>query len=390
MFVRIKHFLLLFFIFLLPQIILPQNDTLSFVDNKENIGRFRYIEFKGRTGLHMYSGKLLNNLLSTGYGAIEARYGWQPSSKEHWSNQYGYPSYGVGYYIGFIGNPNVLGTPNAIFGFLNFPLSRPDKRTVLQISPSFGFIFNLKPYEKDDNPLNDSFGSKYALYSSLSIGAEYFINNSMDLLYGVDVTHLSLARITTPNYGLNMVGVNMGLRYFYNADQRKLNKINSSEQLQSRFSRYPKSKNTKLNKSYINIYTGFGTVQNEEDKGTSKRYYTFSGVIDYQYKFDNMHAVTTGFDLFYDDSLGLYYPDEKDKYLTGIHAGYDFSIHKLALRLQGGAYFGDNKGKEPLYMRVAVQYEITKWMYFQFGIKTKKGARADWMEWGLGFKPFKW
>ncbi|MEN8123670.1 MAG: acyloxyacyl hydrolase [Bacteroidota bacterium] len=390
--IKIKFSLSLFFLLSLSQNILSQSDSLSIENKKveENVGRFRYIDLKGHTGLHKYSGESLENLLGLGYGSFDVKFGWKPSIPEHWSNNYGYASYGIGYYIGFIGNPNVLGTPNAIFGFVNFPVSHPSKRNVFQISPAFGFVFNLKPYDEISNPLNDSFGSKYAFYSNINIGAAYFVSQNMDLLYGIDLTHLSLGRVTTPNYGLNMVGINLGLRYYYNNDQRKLNKNSSNIQLQSRFSRYSGNTKTNLNESLINIYTAIGTVQNEEDKGTSNRYYTFSGVIDYQYKFNTMHAITTGIDLFYDESLVLYYPDKKDRYLVGIHAGYDFMVYKFAFRFQGGAYIGDDKDKEPLYMRVAFQYEFTKWMYAQIGIKSKKGARADWMEWGIGFKPFKW
>lgn len=382
----------LFFLLSNPQFVLSQNDTLIIDNEKDkiNIGRFRYVDLKGHTGFHLYSGQSLNDLLGLGYVSFEARYGWQPNNTKHWSNYYGCASYGVGYYIGNIGNQEVLGTPNALFGFINFPISHPGKRNVFQISPAFGFIFNLKPYDENNNPLNDSFGSKYAFYTSINIGAEYYINKKIDLLYGIDFTHFSLARITTPNYGLNMIGLNLGLRYLYNADQRKLNKNNSTKVLKSRFIRSTRYDNPKLNESFINIYTAIGIVQNEEDKGTSNRYYTFSGVLDYQYKFNNMHAITSGIDLFYDESLIIYYPDKKDRYMVGIHAGYDFMINKIAIRLQGGTYLGDDKGKEPLYMRVAFQYEFTKWMYAQIGIKTKKGARADWMEWGLGFKPFKW
>ena len=389
---KIKYLLLLIFLFSISQTVLSQIDSLSSENNKEGeyVGKFRYIELKGHTGLHMYSGESLDGLLGVGYGSVVARFGWQPSKQEHWSNHYGYASYGLGYYIGFIGNPDVLGIPNAVFGFIDFPISHPGKRNVFHISPAFGFVFNLKPYDEIDNPLNDSFGSELAFYTNINIGASYFINKNMDLLYGIDFTHLSLGRITTPNYGLNMVGLNLGLREYNNTDQRKLIKNSSNVQLQSRFSRYSKNKNIKLNESFINIYTAIGTVQNEEDKGTSIRYYTFSGVLDYQYKFNNKHAITTGIDLFYDESLSLYYPDKKDNYLVGIHAGYDFVVYKFTLRFQGGAYLGDDKDKEPLYMRVAFQYEFTKWMYAQIGIKTKKGARADWMEWGLGFKPFKW
>jgi hypothetical protein len=374
------------------QIVIGQDsiEPLNEFSEIKRFGRYRYIDVKGHYGRHLYAGQTLGDVLDT-YGSFELRYGWQPSDPDNWTNQYGYFSYGIGYYIGFIGDPEIIGTPNALFGFINIPLSDSGRRNVFQISPALGVAFNLEPYDPITNPDNDTVGGSFATYISLGFGAEYKISNKWDMLYGIDYTHFSIARLYTPNYGFNMYGLNLGFRYLYNADQIKLNKDpNNTVIVPARFRRLKKVKNTKLNENSIEIFGGFGTVQNIEDKGTSTRYFTFSGVIDYKFKLNNAHGFTGGFDVFYDESLAPQYPENIDRVLTGIHLGYDFMISKLAIRLQGGLYLSDDKGKEPTYMRVALQYEITKWFFVQLGLKSKKGARADWLEYGIGFKPFRW
>ena len=92
-----------------------QRNSISFEEAKdvENFGRFRYMEVKGHSGFHLYAGELLNEAVNDGYGALEFRYGWQPKDPDKWPSRYGYASYGVGYYSGFVGNPKVLGKPNA-------------------------------------------------------------------------------------------------------------------------------------------------------------------------------------------------------------------------------------------------------------------------------------
>ena len=357
---------------------------------KSKFGRFRYIDFKGHYGKHLYSGETAGDALNN-YASFELRYAWQPSNPDNWTSQYGYISYGVGYYIGFIGDSNKFGTPNAIFTFINIPLSNPQRRNVFQISPAFGFTFNLEPYDAETNPDNDSVGGSVASYISLGIGAEYRLSDKWDLLYGFDFTHSSIARIYTPNFGYNMYGLNLGVRRYYNADQKKLNQDpNNQLTLPSRFKRLPKKPNTKVNEHSFEFYMAMGTAQNEVDKGTNKRYFAVSTVIDYKYKLNNAHGFTGGFDIFYDGSLENIYPEKRDQILTGVHLGYDFMISKLTIRLQGGLYLSEDKGKEPTYMRLALQYEITKWFYVQAGIKSKKGMRADWLEFGIGFKPFRW
>ena len=142
--------------------------------------------------------------------------------------------------------------------------------------------------------------------------------------------------------------------------------------------------------SSIEVYTAFGSVQNEEDKGTDQRYMVFSGVLDYRFKFNTMHAVTAGVDLFYDESLIVDFPEQEDWFFAGAHVGYDFMFGKMAVRLQGGAYLTEDRGKLPTYLRAAFRYDITPWLYAQVGVKTKNTSRADWAELGLGFRPFKW
>jgi len=59
---KIKYLLLLIFLFSISQTVLSQIDSLSSENNKEGeyVGKFRYIELKGHTGLHMYSGESLD------------------------------------------------------------------------------------------------------------------------------------------------------------------------------------------------------------------------------------------------------------------------------------------------------------------------------------------
>jgi len=383
----------LFVIFTSFSAVQAQKDTISFEEVKDikSYGRFRYMEVKGHTGYHLYTGELLNNTVNNGYGALEFRYGWQPKDPDKWPSRYGYASYGVGYYAGFVGNPEILGKPNAVYGFVNFPLSNPSRRNVLEMGLAFGLTYNLEPYDPEGNPENDAIGSPFAAYFNLNFGAAFKMTRELDLVYGIDFTHFSNGRITTPNYGFNMYGLNLGLRYHYNADQKRVNNdVYTNELLQARFSRPAASKQVKLHESSIEVYLAGGSVQNEEDKGTYKRYGVFSGALDYRFKFNSMHAVVAGFDYFWDGSLEAEYPETKDQMLTGLHVGYDFMFGKFAVRLHGGAYLTDDKGKTPNYLRVGFRYDITDWFFAQIALKTQKTSRADWAEIGIGFRPFKW
>ena len=382
--------MLLLMLFLSTTQALAQKKSIDFDEVKDipNFGRFRTIEVKGHTGYHLYNGTTLDETVDGGYGAVEARYGWQAADSTMWHAETGYPTYGVGYYSGFIGDPEVLGRPNAIFGFFNFPLSKYKRRNIWEIGQSLGITYNLEPFNAESNPTNDAIGAPFAVYFNLSFGAAYKLTRELDLVYGVDFTHFSVGRITTPNQGLNMYGLNLAFRYHYNADQKFVdNDPMAKDLLQARFERPEKKKNSKLRESSIETYFGFGSVQNEEDRGTDKRYFTFSGVLDYRFKFNTMHGITAGFDYFYDESLKVEYPDDQD--LIGMHVGYDFMFGRFTTRIQIGAYLEDDKNKESTYTRAAFRYDITPWLFAQLGIKTRDHTRADWAEFGIGFTPFK-
>lgn len=357
--------------------------------DEDNSGRFRILQISGHAGGHLYSGQTLTDKLA-GYGGLTAKFGWQSQDEEIWG-PYGYPTYGVGWYAGFVGDPQIFGNPNALFGFIRFPISNPTRKNEFGIEPQFGLTYNLNPFDPETNPLNDAIGGKMAVYFAVNFGWTYKWTREMDITYGIDFTHFSNGRMYTPNYGLNMFGINLGLRYHYNADQHRVDDSTYPNQiLQARYQRSKKVPNSKVDQNQsVNVYLAVGTVQSTQDAGTKTRYGVFSGVLDYQYKFNNMHSATGGLDYMVDNSLAVDNPSDPDKYMIGIHAGYDFMFWRMTVGVHLGQYLTDSRGKNSLFTRPSLRYDINNRLYAQVGLKTD-GFAADWVEWGIGYRPFKW
>lgn len=381
------------FLFLVPAAMNAQDAQLivrDSVSQTDNSGRFRVIDIRGHSGMHIYSGKTLEEALVNGFGSFEVRYGWQSSSPNEWGAYYGYPSYGIGIYSGYIGDPQIFGNPNALYGWVNFPLSRPEKRNRFGINTAFGLTYNLAPYNPETNPLNDAIGARMAVYFDISFEFAYQFTREADLIYGLDFAHFSNGRTFTPNYGLNMFGLMVGMRYHYNADQHKVtNDPYTHNVLQARFQPTSSKKPERIRKSSIEIYSAIGTVQNDEDAGTDTRYVNFSSAVDYKYEFNRMHAITGGIDYFYDSSLESNYPDDPHS-LLGLHLGYDFRFWRIAIRFQAGSYITDDYGKNRIYLRPGFRYNFNHWLASQIALKTYRGAAADWIEWGIVVTPFTW
>ena len=127
--------------------------------------------------------------------------------------------------------------------------------------------------------------------------------------------------------------------------------------LPARYLRPKRKLNTKVkdNQSF-NIYLAAGTVQTyPEVTGDSfgdERYTTFSAVLDYQHKFNNMHGVTAGVDCFYDGSLEERFADDNNQqYLAGIHGDYDFMFPRFMLCGHVGTYLTENRGKDLFFYK---------------------------------------
>lgn len=403
-----KHYIR-FIIFLLPLLIYQntfsqesKKDSLifAFKKNEDSIreinsrGRFKIIQAQYHTGGQLYGGDLLNKDLEK-YFAITLKFGWKNSKNDNWGEYFNEPTYGVGLYTGSIGDRDIFGLPHAVYGFMSFPLRKPWRKTQIELTPNLGLTYNLAEYDPIRNPTNDAISSSTSLYFRLEMNFISKLSREMDFLYGIDFFHASNGRLYTPNWGLNMFGINLGVRYYYNREQKFLDPDKyTTNVLPSRYIPILKKKNELIKKHSINILTAVGNVENYVDEDletdTSKRYWTNSLAIDYVYRYNTMFSFNGGLDYFRDSSLVTKYPNSKDWNIIGIHAGADFNFWRMIIRAQVGTYLTDDRQKDQLFFRPAIMYNINDWLKVSVGLKTRHGFSADWIEWGLTFVPFSW
>ncbi len=365
-----------------------QNSSSTDDDAKN---KFKFIEIKFHFGSFLKAQNALtaSGILDNGYGGVTGKLGWQPTDPNGWASRYGYPAYGVGFYTGFLSNADVFGNPNAVYGFAKFPLSSVEKRTVFAIEPSLGLTYKLHPYDSETNPLNTAIGARASVYFNLDFGWTFKWTRELDLLYGLDFSHFSNGSTYKPNNGLNLFGFNLGLRYHYNAAQKKKDPdIYTNDVLPARFKRPQGSPALKTSGNAISLYVAGGAAQNDALIGTQTLMDVFTSVLDYEHQFNEMHAITGGFDLFYDNRFRE--REASDRWLTGIHVGYDFRVYRFAVKMQFGTYLGDDKGKGAFFMRPALRYNFSKRFFAQIGLKTLDGGAADYIEYGMGMRLFSW
>lgn len=144
-------------------------------NNPPIANKFRFIDLRGHFGTYLRSGAKAGEAFNKNYTSVELRLGWQTDKEDGWQSRYFYPTYGIGGYIGFLNGAALFGNPSAVYGFVDFPVSR-QKRNTLNVGINFGLSYRLNPYKLSANPNLDTIGSRLGIYFSLNINWVYKLN----------------------------------------------------------------------------------------------------------------------------------------------------------------------------------------------------------------------
>lgn len=378
----------------LPSQLAAQSDSQPETEEQERATpSYRTLSLYWSSGIHSYSSKLFRRGKRTGYNALDVRYAWQTTNEEEWARSSGHPSIGLGLYTAFLGDTKRFGRPISLYGFIQQDLARIGARQRLETTFTLGIAGDVARHDPDNSPIFEFMGSRLTVFFDLRLGIALQATRELDLTGGVFFTHMSNGRTFTPNLGLNASGLYLGTRYYYNAAQ--------GLQEQPYYpARYAKPKRERLPLSEprhsLSLYGAIGSVQNylhesDSDAPSKGRYYPTSLLAEYEYRLTSNQSLSLGVDYFADPSLRPRMSSEGERIdLLGYHLGYRLRVWRLSLGLQYGSYFTDSRGKGNSYYRPSLRYDISPRLFAQVGLKTRNGATADWVEWGLGLKLYQW
>ncbi|MCB0821428.1 MAG: acyloxyacyl hydrolase [Bacteroidales bacterium] len=358
---------------------------------------YNYVELKFHSGSHPNSSKYIQELLAAGYKALEFRVGTQSTGRQIWQRAHNYPQYGVGFFLGNLGNTTVdstLGTPSGLFGYIGIPWIRT-KKFHFNTDLSAGLSYDFEPYDAETNPYNDVIGSWMNVYFNLNFVGYYEISDRMDLSLGWSLTHFSNGRWRTPNKGVNLMGFNLGVAYHFNPITRfkQYSNPNASSLIRPEFNTDPLPPLKKYTEIYLMGSIGTSTIQGPTGNEAGNRYFNSSWSADYTHKFWRRGKYMTGFDFFYDGSLAEGYDKpasdvtflERSSY--GWHIGHGFFIERITFITQLGFYiYKESEERGSWYMRAGGDIDLNENWSAHICLKTMNGGIADWVEWGIARK----
>ena len=221
----LKYIWLISLIISIPFISASQSDSSA--TKKKN---YPFVSFNYHYGNIMQTNDFIRG--ENQYGEPMKRYqsgslkiGWQNPGYADWQKVYHGPTYGVGFYVGDLSNPEEIGYPMALYGFFGIPIVRLNKFE-LYTEFQFGLAWNWQHYDSISNPNNIAIGSGLTVYLDIGLNAYYPITKNLDLGLGLSFTHFSNGGFERPNRGVNLVAPSIELKYHINGrpDVRNIEK----------------------------------------------------------------------------------------------------------------------------------------------------------------------
>ncbi|ANQ51067.1 acyloxyacyl hydrolase [Flammeovirga sp. MY04] len=397
-----KHIVLALQFVLLSIVINAQ--TVDFLkadttDTNKTYPRYMFAQTKLHYGGHFSTGvDGLEEVERNNFSAMELRVGWKGYGRKRWQKLMGYPSYGFGLYQAtFFPEANILGSPSAVYGFFNAPFKRY-KKWSLNYDLGVGLAYDFFGYDPENNPDQTAIGSDFNVYFTVSVEGEFKLSRRLDLTTGFLFTHFSNGRTRTPNKGVNLYGLNAGLKYNFNAYIPKQGgqRLAKDQDPRPKYIDYNLPEFKPYWEYYMFAAGGWSTSPYDiEDR---ELYYGVATLaFDVARHYSHKGKFGIGVDVFRDGSLVEEYQNkpeyangvpESRLWYPGIHVSHELLIHRFTLVTQVGVPLIHVEGRGGWYGRVGGRYDITRKVFAHLALKTPGGFIADFVEWGVGFRMY--
>jgi len=361
---------------------------------KKDYGFFNVVDVKYHHGRFMKNTGSLDDIMDNPYDAINIRVGFQSDGKKQkWDQLYGFPVYGLGFYQAYF-DGGELGQPAALYIFMRAPVFR-GKRWSWNWELSAGLSYNFTKYDPESNPDQQVIGSEYNVYFNAGTGVSFMASKRWDITLDMDMTHFSNGSTRTPNIGVNLMGLALGARYNFNPVRNYTKKIDDTYRPEYR-AEFLLIDMPKYNRHFeVILFGSIGGKTTTTQIYDGPTYFISSMSVDVAWAYHHVGKVGIGFDGFYESALRDYPEKIEDSSFgdlsyAGIHIAHYLKMYRLTLVTQLGYNLSphvDHKGKT--YIQVGGSYDLTDRVFVRAALKTRNGAVADFIEWGMGYRiPF--
>jgi hypothetical protein len=314
------------------------------------------------------------------YGG-ELNYIYRTSGNQYWQPMYNYPEFGVCVVRLNLANPEELGYLTALYPYTNLRLTNPKRNFKLNLRLGLGVAYVSKPFDRITNHKNVAIGSYYNGFVNIRFSSIFMIKKACRIDAGLGFSHASNGAIKTPNLGLNMVTVNLGVGYVFG------NKV-----LQNKRDTILENASKKNYKKWTPSIIGVVGIKELEHPDQAK-YLAYGLMCNMYYTKNYQNKFGGGIELAYNNATIQQWKNDslsviktKDVLQAGAKLSYAFTLNRLSFPIDFGVYIYK---KQPLngifFHRIGVRYMLSKHFIANFTLLTH-WAKADYFEWGFGYE----
>lgn len=303
--------------------------------------------------------------------------------QENWQARYNYPDFG--YSVGYQDyKSEILGKLYSVYGHYNFYFFDHSFKNQLIFRTGVGLSYATNPYDKETNNKSIAFGTRInsSTYFKLYFQRERLLKD-MGFNAGLTFVHASNANIKSPNSGVNIWAVTLGLNYNLEPEKQSVIYVPSTES--KKFTEPVK----------FNIAVRGGVNESKIIGSGIKPFFVASAYADK--RLNRKSAIQLGADLYISPILKEYYKlslaiphvnleEPNDFSRIGIFIGHELFINKLSIETQLGYYVKypfEYEGR--IYETFGLKRYITDKWFASIRLKAH-AANAETIEFGVGIR----
>lgn len=318
----------------------------------------------------------MTHLIKGHVGAAEINFVYRTNGSKPWHQLYKYPELGIGFMHFWLGNPEQLGTLEALYPYSDFRLTKINPVFSLNMRVGVGLAYLMKPFNIETNHKNNAIGSHLNGFVNLRLNAVFRLSNKLKLNTGFGMSHASNGAMKTPNLGLNIPTAHLGLSY-----------VLGNNQWTCRKDSVPPCVKTWR----VSVIAAFGVKELEVPTGS--KYLAYGLQLNAYKPLNYKNRIGGGIEAAYNDATKAVWEDDgvfnyefKDIVQVGAKVGYEYRIHKLSLPIEFGYYLYKKQSYNgKIFHRIGMRYNINKHLIANLSLFTH-WAKADYFEWGLGYE----
>lgn len=330
-----------------------------------------------------YYGSVLPQCDAIGYllqdhiRGFQMNLGINTDGSKKWQRTLNYPRLGFGYYHSSLGNNEIFGHLNSLFGTIAIKTFNHKFFINIEHNISAGIGMVSKRYYLHKNSLDLAFTSPLNFFLQYALLFPARLSPAIEFYAGPCFTHASVANLVEPNHGLHMTLMRVGSRFNLHPAVYK-----EEAELRTR-------KDTALHRFTVVVAGGF----RQYSRFTDDINWIYAVIPEYCYKISPYFGIGAALGLYYDTSIKPYMLEYENKkagpenlFHTTAHASFQLFMGQVSFLFQPGIYLYKNfelYEKQPY--KFGFRYQFQEHLSAGIILKAHWIAQADVLEFGIGY-----